>query len=438
MFTGWRVCAFGGAIAGRQPGASLFKGALHSGYLESFDDTRKNENASTDSIDKSLGKYGWFKHWVCGLLKKLRSDRLTQFTTRYHSPKHRCGVRTEVRDRRTGLSFTQLCVGRMSDAPVPCPWQLAEGSIGDRVVFTHSPVLHSQGGERSSREEAFKNGGSSSDGGGSGVNSSFALVTILSEPLDASVTAELIQAPGGTRDPVRLAGVGRNESGVMQGGEGQGGAGQLAPEEQQQQQEEESEQEVAAILGPVVGRVEVVPQSGVVRESCRVPVVLEVDGEGEITCVVSFPQRFDQMASKEKGQQSCMFSCRWSCRAEAISLFATCPVPSMLAFRAHVSTWVTHAHTLRTHGGEPAQRKFAKGTTQPPTRPPAYAPPTQCGADPATNLLTDARRRNVGNLSRGAGHEAPTAEGVLDARPPPGPALRDRVRGHLQQGGQNR
>ncbi|CAN0277654.1 unnamed protein product, partial [Ectocarpus sp. 12 AP-2014] len=40
------------------------------------------------------------------------------------------------------------------------------------------------------------------------------------------------------------------------------------------------------ILGPVVGRVEVVKQSGTVRESCRVPVVLEVDHEGEVTCMM--------------------------------------------------------------------------------------------------------------------------------------------------------
>ncbi|CAM9854120.1 unnamed protein product, partial [Laminaria digitata] len=32
-----------------------------------------------------------------------------------------CGVKTEVQDRRTGLRFTQVCVGTMSDAARPCP-----------------------------------------------------------------------------------------------------------------------------------------------------------------------------------------------------------------------------------------------------------------------------------------------------------------------------
>lgn len=62
-------------------------------------------------------------------------------------------------------------------------------------------------------------------------------------------------------------------------------------QQQQQQKQKQSEEGVAAvILGPVVGRVDVVGQSGTVRESCRVPVVLEVDREGEVTCVVSFEQ----------------------------------------------------------------------------------------------------------------------------------------------------
>lgn len=49
---------------------------------------------------------------------------------------------------------------------------------------------------------------------------------------------------------------------------------------------QEEGEKAAVILGPVVGRVEVVRQSGLVRESCRVPVVIEVDRGGPVTCMV--------------------------------------------------------------------------------------------------------------------------------------------------------
>ena len=179
----------------------------------------------------------------------------------------------------------------MSDSPAPCPWQLAEGSIGDRVVFTHNPILHSQEEESSSGDDAPNRitiDESSNDGSGAYacVKSSFALVTILSEPLGASVTAGLVQPPSCSGNPVGVKGHEENK-----GKTGQGGGGQIETDKwskKEQQPKPGSQAGVAAILGPVVGRVEVVAQSGVVRESCRVPVVLEVDGAGEVTCVVSF------------------------------------------------------------------------------------------------------------------------------------------------------
>eukprot|EP00903_Cladosiphon_okamuranus_P007797 g7546.t1 len=169
-----------------------------------------------------------------------------------------CGVRTEVRDRRTGATFTQLCVGRMSDRVVPCPWPLSEGTIGDRIVFNHKPALHHKS-EKSAQNEApniRSSAGVNSSSGGGGGNSSFAMITVLSEPLEASISASLVFPPGGQ-------------------------AAKESPEDGQQ-----SENGPAIILGPVVGRVEVVAQSGVVRESCCVPVLLEVDREGEVACVM--------------------------------------------------------------------------------------------------------------------------------------------------------
>lgn len=219
----------------------------------------------------------------------------------------RCGVRTEVRDRRTGASFTQLCVGRISDSATPCPWPVEAGAIGDRIVFTHSPIIRSRrggGGESmqnitsealasrltvgnpSTNIDENGNGSSSSSPtslSGSRGNSSFGLVTVLSEPLDASVTTSLVEPPGGhAKDPLRL---------VVEGGAGdeqrKGSRGENEYSTLQQQQSQSEEGGAAIILGPVVGRVQVVEQSGHVRESCRVPVVLEVDREGVVTCVVS-------------------------------------------------------------------------------------------------------------------------------------------------------
>ncbi|CAM9243711.1 unnamed protein product [Ectocarpus sp. 4 AP-2014] len=195
-----------------------------------------------------------------------------------------CGVRTEVRDRRTGISFTQLCVGRVSDSTVPCPWPRAAGSIGDRIVFTHSPIQHVSPREGASSQTNVHRLGNSSDGSssrsGGRSKSSFALVTILSEPLESSITATLVQPPGGGHakaPPLRSADM---ENELL-------GAGVVSPRQEQSDEEGDGESDdVAVILGPVVGRVEVVRQSGTVRESCRVPVVLEVDREGEVTCMM--------------------------------------------------------------------------------------------------------------------------------------------------------
>lgn len=207
-------------------------------------------------------------------------------------------MRTEVRDRRSGATFTQLCVGRMSDRVIPCPWPLSEGTIGDRIVFTHSPLVHREGEDGSQKEipdaaapppsSASSAGGVNSRSGGSGGsgggNSSFAMVTVLSEPLEAKISPSLVSTPSGqATDPSRLE-TGRGAGDRKRGGSAQGNADESQGHGQQQQ----SEDGPAVILGPVVGRVAVVAQSGVVRESCCVPVVLEVDREGEVACVVSF------------------------------------------------------------------------------------------------------------------------------------------------------
>ncbi|CAM9540792.1 unnamed protein product [Scytosiphon promiscuus] len=214
-----------------------------------------------------------------------------------------CGVRTELRDRRSGLSFTQLCVGRMSDATVPCPWPLAAGSIGDRVIFTHRPIQHRetsgnlQRGQTPSELALTRTGDSNpagrrSNGGGNGGSdnmnsgsiSSFALVTVLSEPLNALMTAALVQPPGSVAEASPYNTKEVDTHGVVERRVQE--AGVNIEERSQPDTVREGGEKSAIILGPVVGRVEVVRQSGLVRESCRVPVVIEVDREGEITCVM--------------------------------------------------------------------------------------------------------------------------------------------------------
>lgn len=176
----------------------------------------------------------------------------------------------------------------MSDRAMPCPWPQSEGAIGDRIVFSHKPILHHEGetspkkevldvvGPRQVRSIAGVNSSSSS---GSGGSSSFAIVTVLSEPLEANISASLVFTPNAqATDPSRRE---------ADGGGGDGMRSGIAPGSADESQ---SENGPAIILGPVVGRVEVVAQSGIVRESCCVPVLLEVDREGEVACVVSFDE----------------------------------------------------------------------------------------------------------------------------------------------------
>lgn len=198
----------------------------------------------------------------------------------------RCGVRTEVRDRRTGATFTQLCVGRMSDRAIPCPWPPSGGTIGDRIVFTHSPIVHHKGEDKSQKNPPDATARLPRESGiTSSVSvgkSSFGMVTVLSEPLEANISASLVFAPNNqSTDPSYIEADG-GEGGEMQNGTAPGHTDEL------QEQRQQSENGPTIILGPVVGRVEVVAQCGIIRESCCVPVVLEVDREGEVVCVVSF------------------------------------------------------------------------------------------------------------------------------------------------------
>lgn len=191
-------------------------------------------------------------------------------------------MRTEVRDRRTGATFTQLCVGRMSDRTMPCPWPRSERTIGDRIVFTHSPILHHKTDVSLQNELPARPTMSGVSGWDSGSSSSFAMVTVLSEPLEANISASLVSTPSAqAKDPSRL----ETKRGVVDGTQDRSARGSV---DESQEDGQQSEAGPAIILGPVVGRVEVVAQSGIVRESCCVPVVIEVDREGRVACVVSF------------------------------------------------------------------------------------------------------------------------------------------------------
>lgn len=231
-------------------------------------------------------------------------------------------MKTDVRDRRTGLRFTQVCVGSMSDPARPCPWMLTPGSIGDRISYTHRPILVSpakgsrnslttkglrdprvrdesstdepeqpalvggwQGGENENRRGR---GGKGGDVAHRDINSSFALLTALSEPLEASICTELVQPRSVRTPPAKPAGVKpRGATTALHGQSMPAPIGDSPPEGSALMSE------VAVILGPIVGRVDVVRQSSGVRESCTVPVVVEVDGDGAVTCVVSCGKWYD-------------------------------------------------------------------------------------------------------------------------------------------------
>lgn len=230
----------------------------------------------------------------------------------------------------------------MSDATKPCPWPLNAGSIGDRITYTHSPIVSAyppesrelpnaygessldndslavgggsandhplsqtagdrvgvsvqnddkRTGEREAREGLERRRGTRGDvnalpignpdgksiGSGSShgsSKSSYALVTVLSEPTEASIDAVLVQPPG-AKQQVEVA------AAVVDG----------QTLDESPFKDSLRSLGVTIILGPVVGKVEVVMQSGGVRSSCRVPVILEVDGDAAITCVVSSSSR---------------------------------------------------------------------------------------------------------------------------------------------------
>lgn len=226
--------------------------------------------------------------------------------------KVRCGVRTVVKDRRSGTSLTQVCVGRVSDCTKPCPWPVTAGVIGDRITYSHSPIYTpsdveepSSPGEARERERGERFEGSEiasrlseggtrvahndrsalpleglhskgSHGGGEVNKPSYALISIQSEPLEGRADAVLVQP--GTASDKRCA---------LEYAQDTGDVSDPLHVKPSLEQERQQSRKPQIILGPVVGKVEVVRQSGVVRESCRVPVLLEVDRTGVVSCVVS-------------------------------------------------------------------------------------------------------------------------------------------------------
>lgn len=311
-------------------------------------------------------------------------------------------------DRRTGQSFTQICVGNIADATKPCPWSTNNGEIGDRIEYTHHPTVGASldidhGNTRTFHAENGPGSGTGADGRGRGAedskdkvsvgwstspdgvtfspneqsepfrtdledsrdeqtirlsstdrckleslaffdsNPSYGLVTVLSEPLESRIEARLVQPRGapngshmgafresGTNPNVRRgsleaktlgerepptsdthaesnsAGLGHSPANSSTGsagnqrhvelnyslhpvkasalGNSNGGQHETSPIGQSSGS---SPQNVKAIIGPIIGRAEIVRQSGGIRESCRVAVVLEVDGDTVVTCVVS-------------------------------------------------------------------------------------------------------------------------------------------------------
>ncbi|CAM9456334.1 unnamed protein product, partial [Discosporangium mesarthrocarpum] len=218
----------------------------------------------------------------------------------------RCGVRTVIEDHETTLSFTQLCVGPISDATIPCPWPLDTGALGDRITYTHHPLGQKQSpngakggtmdpvlqiaGERGENEERpchFPH------------RPSFGLVNILSEPLNAHIDPFLVHRGGGAYllgNSLALAPPANHQEPVVESGQGNGAREGQEKGLGEQQSLKETVYGVNAILGPVVGKVGVSPQGRGVRERCHVPVLLEVDADGLVCCVLR-----DVLTSEEFG-----------------------------------------------------------------------------------------------------------------------------------------
>lgn len=94
-----------------------------------------------------------------GVRRFLRSSCVA-FETRMY----RCGVRTTIYDRRTGLSMTQICAGRISDPTTPCSWTLDKGYLGERIEFSHEPLVAPAEGSRIfDREESSRSRGMKAD-----------------------------------------------------------------------------------------------------------------------------------------------------------------------------------------------------------------------------------------------------------------------------------
>ncbi|CAM9574609.1 unnamed protein product, partial [Choristocarpus tenellus] len=202
----------------------------------------------------------------------------------------RSGVRTVIEDHQTGGKITQLCVGPISDATTPCPWMLLPGTIGDRITFTHYPIVTSEP-ERVSSSEGRRDGERVESGvqgvRGSGLclfhhQPSFGLLNVISEPRSARIEPFLVYRGGGKHvaDPVdtsvRVQGLDTapGASPALGSGLGSEAAG------------EETSCGGSVILGPVVGKVDVLPRGEGNRESCRVPILLEVDTPGTVTCLM--------------------------------------------------------------------------------------------------------------------------------------------------------
>lgn len=205
----------------------------------------------------------------------------------------------------------------MSDSARPCPWLLSAGAIGDRISYTHSPLLtpppnglgkplavtadgyndeQEQEGEEGTAlvggrrgrghekdEENHRRGNNNVNIDEGDVTSSFALVTALSEPLEASICAELVRPRGAKPPPFEIKAAVRSGQQSLLGQATSPTTAAAAAGGSRTQPSGVA----AVILGPVVGRVDVVKQVGGVRESCRVAVVIEVDGDSAVTCVVS-------------------------------------------------------------------------------------------------------------------------------------------------------
>ncbi|CAM9280822.1 unnamed protein product [Phaeothamnion confervicola] len=183
----------------------------------------------------------------------------------------RGGVRTMLEDRLKGVSLTQLCVGPVSEATVPCPWTL-RGSIADRFVFHH---LATQEILTATQGVNCSGGGGGGSGAGASAGSvavgpSNSIDVVIRGDGDADGSPGILRSSSSSAPPlIADAPTSIGEAGSLAPSSLTGGAAGTG---------------VHLTLGPIIGMPRCQLGRDARRDSLTVPVLVETNRAGTVTC----------------------------------------------------------------------------------------------------------------------------------------------------------